>query len=754
MDDKDDNDELHRQVRTSWPAVEIIPLRSELKNQLDADLPRLSQTHHLDGLCIDSESPVFVVNATEEFPAVQTTPVKVFVWGWDGFFGGAFSILIAWSLNGRPGRAGMGRVYIPQAAKVLDQLKSRRFTVAFADKSRQLAKQVLVVDYNKNSASRDFFDTHLNLTMSHKPRFRDPKAHYWETLFNKESLWTREDRLRFGWMKTYRGHVDVIDRYRAWVLSGDDQITIDPLIEKLDERHQNLVRQICDLSTLTDEVVELVRAEFGCDMARFWEIVTPFKSPSSPEIDGEFTDAGKLHELLIGIFQIACLGSDVTDCGRKLIWQEIPPQEANTLRIDCESFPKTRDPREFWPSLPKLCLGWPTLLEAGDFPLSAEWCRQHWQRFPVAEDVERTNELTTELLREACENKLGTIPPGAIVELRVGPFSHIELLEQNDWVFFLFRREDGEFLSGFLDPRELICFIYLPVLASSTVAPEEPPANAAAVLAALKLLVSAMVRDFWVVEKRERVFGTRNGMQRRKQQSKNADAGARIVYLPRIRYEQQRPSEAAMDELGLEARPSHPVSAHLRRLHEGHEASQYALFLAQRYGIRVPEGHTFVRPYDTGHEKRDVIYRSRSALQTLYHSLPSWTTVESNSDWFRFERDVCDFMRAQGFEVEHISASSSADHGIDVYATKGEKLDRICWVIQCKCWSPKRRVGPEVVRDLIGALERHPRGTRGMVITTSTFTDGANDVAKESGIMLVDGPEFTASVKGLGRLRS
>ncbi|HYV34760.1 MAG TPA: restriction endonuclease [Gemmataceae bacterium] len=108
--------------------------------------------------------------------------------------------------------------------------------------------------------------------------------------------------------------------------------------------------------------------------------------------------------------------------------------------------------------------------------------------------------------------------------------------------------------------------------------------------------------------------------------------------------------------------------------------------------------------------------------------------------WFQFERDVYSLMGALGFSVQHVSAAKAGDGGVDVYASKGDDLEEVNWVIQCKCW--RRKVGPSVVQNLIGALADYPAGTRGMIVTTSMFTRQANEKADKHNIRLMDGTEF------------
>lgn len=256
--------------------------------------------------------------------------------------------------------------------------------------------------------------------------------------------------------------------------------------------------------------------------------------------------------------------------------------------------------------------------------------------------------------------------------------------------------------------------------------------------AALKLLLSAIVRDFYVVETRESVFSTTQEKQLPVQRLKRE--GPVTVYLPRVKSVRSPDIRLCTKELGHKERRAHFVRAHVRK---SRFASEHQLILASRYGLQVPEGHTFVRPHRRGQKTRDIIYVSRSALQSLYQAVPPRSSKsDAPTDWFRFERDVQELMTRFGFVVDHVGASRSGDHGVDVFARKGSDLEEVSWVIQCKCYSVRQKVGPGIIQALMGALQEYPRGTRGMVVTTSSFTSGARRIATEANIRLMDGEEF------------
>jgi restriction endonuclease Mrr len=91
-------------------------------------------------------------------------------------------------------------------------------------------------------------------------------------------------------------------------------------------------------------------------------------------------------------------------------------------------------------------------------------------------------------------------------------------------------------------------------------------------------------------------------------------------------------------------------------------------------------------------------------------------------------------MKQAGYKVDHVASAKNGDAGVDVFAE--DALGKEFWAIQCKCYAPKRKIGPAVIREMIGALASYPAGTHGMIVTTSGYSSGAYLLAKESGIEL------------------
>jgi hypothetical protein len=351
--------------------------------------------------------------------------------------------------------------------------------------------------------------------------------------------------------------------------------------------------------------------------------------------------------------------------------------------------------------------------------------------------VEAAQQSITRLLKEAQEARQWSVPWGARVDLQFGCFVGLRIFER-----------DGEFSCHFLDEQDRYFHVAIglrdpePKAVSERLLqlnPQsgEPEWNDEAE-SSLKLIAAAIVRDVLVVEERETLFTSRSFRLR---------AGSRdvrsIIYLPRVRYSCARvegQDEAPEGEEGARQRARHTVAPHLRR---AGEASAAQRFLAQRYGFFLPRGFTFVRPHERGRGaelERIRLYRSRSASRMIFEVIET-APEGTRPAWFDFEKDCARLLKQRGMEVIHQAVNRDGDSGVDLYAMDAEGGS---WVVQCKCWAPHRKVSPHVVRELKGAIDLADAGSekhsRGMIITTSTFSEEARGTAGHFGFELIDGP--------------
>jgi Holliday junction resolvase len=237
-----------------------------------------------------------------------------------------------------------------------------------------------------------------------------------------------------------------------------------------------------------------------------------------------------------------------------------------------------------------------------------------------------------------------------------------------------------------------------------------------------------------VVEERVKVFGVARTTRKPPSLLSNQKSKS-IVYLPRVRYVNDIKNLA--EPLHLKTRRPHFVTGHLRR---ATEASEKQIFLAQKYGIVVPEGFTFVRPHRRGDKTQETIYRSRSALQCI-RALRPLNTVGKKDAWFSFELNVKDWLQRNGFEVEHLAGSRNGDGGVDIQAHKGGEV----LLIQCKYWQTVK-IGPAVIRELMGTLQSFPKETKGVIITSTELTGGAQKLARKNGIEFLQNVDFNKGI--------
>lgn len=107
-------------------------------------------------------------------------------------------------------------------------------------------------------------------------------------------------------------------------------------------------------------------------------------------------------------------------------------------------------------------------------------------------------------------------------------------------------------------------------------------------------------------------------------------------------------------------------------------------------------------------------------------------------DWRQFEHLVATAYQRQGYAV--LPTSPGADGGIDLILVRGP--ERI--FVQCKHWKAWQ-VGAPVIRELFGLVVAN-RASRGIVVTSGTFSVEAVAFARQSGTELVDGKDLLALI--------
>lgn len=687
----------------------------------------LESAHHLDGWAVAGPSlPLFF------FRTEKTEPVQPSFLAWDdvGIFG---ATLTSTAYCGIGQNLEISRVCVNPSTPVFEQIQHGRFIAIFVNSSSILATGEVDMSWMTGRMS---FSQAWSRVKGHVPVLSDELAHYWECLdllLNSDAKWpqsclTKSDHLSLGWLRYYK----------AVVKNLNDAINQAKTGPQLTMPGEDITREVAIFMNSInnhDLSVELLRHTLLKIRVLDNEAIIRLLKSEGLYHDYCHSVSEHAHCVLLSLaLQTLFLSSKTTREGHRVVCvDETKTFKMSYLDLEPSEFPHFCHPQDYWfrlpsPILPSLAAN--KFINGREVHQDLRFNSPLWDSFPVVEDPDSAFETAEALIDEALSSKKWSIPNGAIVRLRVGPFGFFEVWESEAQVSFLARSDRGEFSFFVLNLREHS--LWFDALLG---APEEKGAK---IEAALKLLLSAIVRDFYVAETRESVFTV--AQEKRLPIQRLNREGPITVYLPRVKSVRSPDISMCAKELGQQERRAHSVRAHLRK---SSFASEHQLILASRYGLEIPEGHTFVRPHHRGQKARDIIYVSRSALQSLYQATPQKSNkAVTSTDWFRFETDVQELMTRLGFVVDHTGASKNGDHGVDVFARKGRDLEEVCWVIQCKCYSSKQKVGPGVIQSLMGALQDYPRGTRGMVVTTSSFTSGARRVATESNIRLMDGEEF------------
>jgi restriction system protein len=103
---------------------------------------------------------------------------------------------------------------------------------------------------------------------------------------------------------------------------------------------------------------------------------------------------------------------------------------------------------------------------------------------------------------------------------------------------------------------------------------------------------------------------------------------------------------------------------------------------------------------------------------------------------------IRDLFQAMGFDT--YQTTPSRDGGVDCVAHYTKSVVGGKYIIQAKRYVHK--VPVEAVRDLAGALD-HERASKGILVTTSDFTEAGHAFARGKPIELINGNGLLALIK-------
>ena len=125
--------------------------------------------------------------------------------------------------------------------------------------------------------------------------------------------------------------------------------------------------------------------------------------------------------------------------------------------------------------------------------------------------------------------------------------------------------------------------------------------------------------------------------------------------------------------------------------------------------------------------------------------LPSLAAVGLAEDPYDFEQQVAQMLRGRGLTVE--VTGGTGDEGVDIIAHDDTPVTGGVYLIQCKRYSPDKKVGVAEVRELYGTMQEK-QSAKGVLVTSSTFTAGALKFAEGKSIELIDGARLSELLVG------
>ncbi len=113
----------------------------------------------------------------------------------------------------------------------------------------------------------------------------------------------------------------------------------------------------------------------------------------------------------------------------------------------------------------------------------------------------------------------------------------------------------------------------------------------------------------------------------------------------------------------------------------------------------------------------------------------------------QFEQAVADLLHDLGYQdVRRVGAAG--DLHVDVWARdhEGKRV-----AVQCKRYAPGLKIGSPEMQTFIGMIYRHHQAERGIYVTTSQFSEPAQELARHQRIWLIDGATLTRLIIELDR---
>lgn len=110
--------------------------------------------------------------------------------------------------------------------------------------------------------------------------------------------------------------------------------------------------------------------------------------------------------------------------------------------------------------------------------------------------------------------------------------------------------------------------------------------------------------------------------------------------------------------------------------------------------------------------------RIKQVIESIYLRKEELFTISPRT----FEEMIAELLYQKGFDVE--LTKQTRDNGYDILAIRYiDGFSPIKYLVECKRYNPKKKVGVEVIRNLRDVVHTQ-NANKGMIVTTSSFTSG------------------------------
>jgi hypothetical protein len=447
------------QVRSVLSHVRYTPIDevSRLQSIASAHRDELSSLHHLNGLTVDSVHPILFIPLPLNVANDRNRPeeIKFLPANWLSGFGASFTFGVWFLDRSDAANPRFCLTSIKKAqAETLTLLKRGYFEVALVQGGN--VRWAWSFDFTEQPALQ-YLQKQINeVQSSTAPRlFPDDHAHHWRVV-NAISLvhseLTKKDKLSVSWSTKYRTECHIADDLLEHIRSSYPvPLPGDNIPDGLRKFYAIVEECDYDLRQILSVIASKKRS------APFWFDGSSWDLPDAEQHTAYIDTRWQL-------LTVIQLSPELTECGQSVMYLN-RQGGLEQLSLKPESFLPSFKPEDFWNRFPSnSTFRWGTVLTGADFPADRRTFLDNADSFPVAVDAGEVSLSADLLLDEAVTSKRGTIPQRAVVDIQIGPFVELELIESPDDVSVICRCADGSVHIVTVDPLAKFCSFQLPMV--------------------------------------------------------------------------------------------------------------------------------------------------------------------------------------------------------------------------------------------------------------------------------------------------